>query len=147
MFDRRRAVVWAALLGVPIGLAVESARYGEALSYLSDDPKACLNCHVMRDPWNAWAHGPHARHATCNDCHVPQDLLGRYTTKAVHGWRHSQAFTLDRVPEPIRARPDSVAAIQANCVRCHAAALHDLPGGVPAASCTHCHPGAGHGHR
>lgn len=142
----RRSLALAALLGLPLGLGLEAVRYGEGLSYLSDDPRACINCHVMREPYAAWEHGPHARHCSCNDCHVPHDLIGRYTTKAVHGWRHSVGFTFDSFPEPIRAREDSRAVVQENCARCHQTALAKLPGGV-ATDCTHCHPSAGHGHR
>lgn len=136
-------------VGVCVGLALFTANYAGATSYLSSDPKACINCHVMREEYDAWLKGAH--HAqTCNDCHVPVDLLGKYATKVEHGWRHSKGFTLQDFHEPIRITQSSLDVVQANCVRCH----DSLVSGISAAhvadgetefGCVHCHGGVGHG--
>lgn len=144
------------LAGVFLGSVAYTLDYAEATSYLSNDPKTCINCHIMRDFYDGWEKGPHHARAVCNDCHVPQDPIGKYWTKAVHGYRHSKGFTFDDFHEPIRAKPDSLAVVHANCVRCHAelvseigpqgvigsAHAHEDAGGI---SCIHCHASVGHG--
>lgn len=148
----RAAVVLSLLLGVLAGLGAWTAKYAEATAYLSNDPAACINCHVMREEYDAWMKGPH-HNQTCNDCHVPQDVVGKYWTKAEHGYRHSKGFTFQDFHEPIRITPESLAVVQGNCVRCH----EGLVGGIGAAhaagadaadpdgGCVHCHAGVGHG--
>ena len=40
--------------------------------------------------------GPRASHhavATCNDCHTPHNLVGKYVVKARNGFWHSFYFT------------------------------------------------------
>jgi cytochrome c nitrite reductase small subunit len=37
----------AAPLGVALGLGGYTLVYAEGLSYLSDDPEACANCHII----------------------------------------------------------------------------------------------------
>src|SRR5262245_25993141 len=37
------------LAGVALGLGGYTFWYGEGLSYFSNDPKGCANCHVMND--------------------------------------------------------------------------------------------------
>src|SRR3954462_15878941 len=86
------------VLSVCIGLALGSGGYafyyGEGLSYMSSDPKTCVNCHIMRDHYDGWAKSSHHAVAVCNDCHSPHDLVGKNTTKAENGFLHSKAFTL-----------------------------------------------------
>ena len=65
-----------ALFGGIVGLALFTVSYAEATSYLSDDPAACRNCHVMNDVYDAWVRGPHHAVATCNDCHTPHEFPG-----------------------------------------------------------------------
>ncbi len=156
------ALLLCALAGLFFGSVAFTLDYAEATSYLSNDPKTCVNCHVMRDVYDGWAKGPHHAHAACNDCHVPQDFVGKYWTKAVHGYRHSKGFTFDDFHEPISIKPDSLAVVQANCVRCHAEMVGEIgPTGVVATgrathglaaddgeggiSCIHCHAAVGHG--
>ncbi len=49
---------WAALLialpGIVIGLSGYTFYYAKGYSYLLDDPKACMNCHVTRDNFLTW---------------------------------------------------------------------------------------------
>jgi cytochrome c nitrite reductase small subunit len=42
------AFIIAIVLGVVLGLGAFTFDYGEGLSYFSTDPKACVNCHIMR---------------------------------------------------------------------------------------------------
>src|SRR3970040_396575 len=81
-------------LGVLIGIGLLILRISNAASYLSDNPNACINCHVMTPQFATWQRSSHARVATCNDCHVPQDnLIRTYAFKASDGLRHSFMFT------------------------------------------------------
>jgi cytochrome c nitrite reductase small subunit len=146
----RRTWPWLALavpLGASLGVGVFTLGYAEALAYLSDDPEACANCHVMNEQLEGWLRGPHRAVAVCNDCHVPHDLLGKYSTKALNGWNHSKAFTLQDFHEPIRITPRNAAILQEGCLHCHGAVVHELisRSGDDPVRCVHCHRGVGHG--
>jgi len=55
-------------------------------TYLTDDPSACVNCHIMSPYYATWSHSSHGRDATCNDCHVPhQNLFMKYLLLVSHG--------------------------------------------------------------
>jgi cytochrome c nitrite reductase small subunit len=134
----------AALVGVAVGLGLYTVSYAEALAYLSDDPRACANCHVMNEQYDGWQKGPHHAVATCNDCHVPHDFVGKYLSKALNGYHHSRAFTLQDFHEPIQITPRNAAALQAGCLHCHGDFVHAIGHDV---ACVHCHRDVGHGAR
>lgn len=138
----------SALCGTFLGVAGGAFVHGEGGSYLSDDPRACVNCHVMRDQFDGWQKASHHAHATCNDCHVPTGFFAKYFVKAEHGLRHSYGFTFDDFHEPIRITASSRAVVLENCVRCHQAMVADIAhaGGSPDVSdCIRCHTNVGHG--
>lgn len=136
------------VVGMLTGLGLYTFRYAEGLSYLSNDPKACMNCHVMREHYDSWARASHRMAATCNDCHVPHALPEKYLAKLQNGWNHSRAFTLQDFREPIRIRRSNRVALQHNCIQCHQimvseiAAHRDVEEGT--ARCTECHRSVGH---
>ncbi|MBN2355546.1 cytochrome c nitrite reductase small subunit [candidate division KSB1 bacterium] len=118
-FSRRRLLVLflTALFAGLSGLIVHLAR---ATSYLSDDPEACMNCHVMSPQYASWQRGSHARVAHCNDCHVPHDnFIRHYFFKASDGLRHATVFTLRLEPQVIRIKSAGMKVVQENCIRCH----------------------------
>jgi len=135
-------------LGIVAGLGGYTFRYAEGLSYLSDDPRACVNCHIMRDHYDSWVKSSHHAIATCNDCHLPHDVVLKYVMKAYNGWNHSKAFTLGTFPEPIRIRPVNLVELQHNCIRCHRGMAGPIAGHADvelgSARCTTCHRSAGH---
>lgn len=140
----------AILVGICLGLGIFTFTYAEGLSYMSNDPKACVNCHIMNDEYTSWAKSGHHHVAVCNDCHTPHDLIGKYTTKAINGWNHSKAFTLQNFHEPIQITERNRKILQGNCVRCHSNLVHDAiiapSGGVAEAPyCVRCHRNVGHG--
>jgi cytochrome c nitrite reductase small subunit len=108
------------LLGIFCGIGLGTLRVSEAQSYLSDNPKACINCHVMTTQYSTWENSSHARVAVCTDCHVPHtSLLAKYAYKAKDGLRHTTIFTLGLEPQVIRASKAAEGVIQQNCIRCH----------------------------
>lgn len=154
-------VVLGALVGMFSGATGYTAHYANATSYLSDSPKACINCHIMNDQYNAWSSSPHHNRASCNDCHVPHDSVAhKYFVKAEHGYRHSKGFTFQDFHEPIQMKQASYDVVNDNCVRCHDAMTHDIrlaaPGNLPAeqgikggvtggVDCIRCHASVAHG--
>ena len=112
--------IWV-LLGASVGTALVLARVANATSYLSDDPKTCINCHVMTDAYASWQRGSHGRVAVCVDCHVPHDNpVAKYAYKAEDGLKHSYVFTMRQEPQVLELSERAVPVVRNNCVRCHA---------------------------
>lgn len=135
-----------AALAVLLGLGVFTFIYARGGSYFSDDPQACVNCHIMSDVYNSWSRSSHQAVATCNACHVPHDFFGKWLSKARSGFNHSVAFTLQNFPEPIRISEVNRQILQANCIDCHSVIVSEI---VHQANfdraCFSCHRGVGHG--
>lgn len=147
-------MVLSALIGAFIGAGAFTFGYAHGASYLSNDPRACVNCHVMREQYDGWQKASHHAVATCNDCHVPHDLVGKYIAKVDHGWRHSKAFTLQNFHEPIRITKADLEIVENNCRRCHEALVQNIDmighgsiAGGGQTSCVRCHGHVGHGPR
>ena len=103
-----------------LGIGLYTLKLSNAVSYLSDDPKACINCHLMTPQYITWNHSSHREVAHCNDCHVPQDnLFNKFYFKAKDGLYHSSIFTIRAEPQVIKALGPSIEVIQNNCIRCH----------------------------
>lgn len=115
------------LLGILIGLVFFVLHISNAFSYLSDDPKTCVNCHVMYPQYTTWERGSHGRGVTCNDCHVPQNnFITKYLFKANDGLRHATYFTMRWEPQVIQIKDAGKRAVQDNCTRCHSNLIHPL---------------------
>jgi len=136
-----------ATIGVLIGIGGMTFDYAEGLSYLSADPKACANCHIMQPQYDAWQKASHHTAATCVDCHLPSGFPEKYIAKTENGWKHSKAFTLQDFPEPILITKKNADILHGNCLRCHADLVHDqaiaFTEGAP--RCVRCHVSVGHG--
>ena len=92
----------------------------KAWSYLSKDPKACINCHVMNTQYATWQHSSHARDVTCIECHLPTDgFINKYKAKALDGFNHTVAFTFDTYDHAIQISDDGAKRVQDNCISCH----------------------------
>ncbi|MDP2722700.1 MAG: cytochrome c nitrite reductase small subunit [Bacteroidales bacterium] len=106
--------------GILFGLALYLVYVSNAVSYLSDNPTTCINCHVMNPQYATWFHSSHRERASCNDCHVPQDnVFNKYFFKAKDGLRHATMFTLRLEPQVIMIKEAGAEVVQQNCVRCH----------------------------
>ena len=140
----------AVLIGATTGVGLFTFGYAEGAAYLTNDPEACANCHVMQKQLDAWVKSSHSKFATCNDCHAPAGLLGKYYCKSRNGFFHSLAFTTGRFPENIQMHQYNQDVVEANCRRCHEQLTHDidpLPNGagkVENNSCIRCHSTVGH---
>lgn len=134
--------------GSAAGIGVFTFGYARGYSYLLDDPSACANCHVMRREWESWQKSSHRNVATCNDCHTPPGLAGKYATKALNGFNHSLAFTTGRFHEPIRANALNQRIARESCAKCHSAlvdSLHSVSRDArDAPECARCHGAVGH---
>ena len=143
------AVVLAILIGLLSGIGGYTFLYAEGFSYMSDDPKVCVNCHIMQPQYDSWQKASHHAVATCVDCHLPHDFLGKYYAKAENGYHHSLAFTLQNFHEPIMIKPKNSRILQDNCLHCHAGLVHEqvarAADGSGEVQCVHCHRSAGHG--
>ena len=115
------------LTGIFIGLSLTVFRLSNATSYLSNDPRACINCHVMTSQYSTWMHSSHRERAVCNDCHVPHDnLLREYYFHASDGFRHSFMFTFRLDPQVIKIGNAGKEVVQENCIRCHLHLVEDV---------------------
>ncbi|MBL7074205.1 cytochrome c nitrite reductase small subunit [candidate division KSB1 bacterium] len=132
------------VVGMLVGLGGYTFWYGRGYSYFSNDPAACVNCHVMCDSFNSWGVSSH-RGVTCNDCHIPHSPVLKYAAKLENGIHHSIAFTFEDV-QVIRITPRNLQTLQQNCIRCHEPMVSLILQGEQglAISCTRCHQGAGH---
>jgi cytochrome c nitrite reductase small subunit len=153
MTSPRVVMVIAIVAGIAGGLGSYTFVYARGYSYLTNDPQACANCHVMRAHYDAWTRASHRAVAVCNDCHTPPGLVPKYVTKAQNGFWHSFYFTTGRFPDPIRITQRNHDVTEMACRKCHAditAAIDPSPaatnythstGGL---SCTKCHNDVGH---
>lgn len=145
-------LIAAVIGGLAIGLASYTFVYARGYSYLTNDPAACANCHIMRDHYAAWTRASHRAVATCNDCHTPPGLVPKYLTKARNGFWHSFYFTVGGYPDPLRITPRNQAVTEQACRTCHAeltASIEPMRSSAGtrhagALSCTTCHRTVGH---
>lgn len=162
MSGTRPIVLLSVLASVLVGVFVGSGSYtfvsAHGTAYLSNDPKACVNCHVMREEYDGWQKGPHHAVAVCNDCHLPHDnIVHKLFVKASNGYHHSKAFTAQDFQEPIRIKPGNAEVLEANCIRCHGELVDEITAhgtlGMPTDptrkadlyGCVQCHQDVGHG--
>jgi cytochrome c nitrite reductase small subunit len=147
----RNISITGAILGLSIGLTAGLGAftflYARGAAYLTNDPKACANCHVMETQYAGWVKSSHRSVATCNDCHAPHNIVGKIATKMENGFRHSVAFTTGVFHEPIQITKKDRSITEGACRHCH----HDMveamdrskEGGIEI-SCTRCHRSVGH---
>lgn len=143
----------AALAGVAAGVGGYTFVYAKGASYLTTDPRACANCHVMNEQYDAWTKSSHHAVAGCADCHMPHDFVGKWVAKAMNGYHHSLAFTTGRFPDPIRITEKNRRITEGTCRSCHrevVGSIDGAPAGGPhgdgALECVKCHRSVGHLH-
>ena len=140
-------VLLSLFVGIFSGAGGYTFYYAEGASYLSNDPRACMNCHIMQDHFDAWMKSSHRAVAVCNDCHTPRGFVAKYLTKANNGFWHSFGFTTGRFPEPLRITPRNRRITQDACRACHADivdAIEPLHADQDKSDCIRCHRDVGH---
>lgn len=144
----RIAVVLGFAAGLPGGLGLYTFWYARGMSYMTDNPAACANCHVMQSYFDAWQASSHHQAAVCNDCHTPESFIPKYFTKATNGYHHSMAFTTGNFTEPIGIRRSNHEITEQACRQCHQDIVQmiDRQGtqGEEPLSCVRCHHSVGH---
>lgn len=140
-------LIAASAIGVATALATYTFVYARGYAYMTNDPEACANCHVMENHFRAWTRSSHHAVAVCNDCHTPPGLVAKYATKAINGFNHSVAFTTGRFPEPIRITARNADVTEQACRKCHEDIVFAIESPHPNGerlSCIRCHPTVGH---
>lgn len=135
------------MAGILFGLGIFTFNYAEGLSYFSNDPSTCINCHIMRDQFEGWNHSSHQNVATCNDCHTPHQFLNKWLVKGLNGWNHSRAFTTGNFIEPIQITQFNAQIAHENCIDCHQTALtyiNNSSNNQAELDCIRCHGNVGH---
>jgi cytochrome c nitrite reductase small subunit len=137
------------LLGIALGIGAFTFVYAKGGSYLTNDPAACANCHIMSEHYAAWTKSSHHAVAGCNDCHTPHDnLFNKYRVKARNGFWHSFYFTTGRFPDPLRITPKNHEVTEHACRDCHEPITDAIEHGAQTRneeiSCVRCHRYVGH---
>ena len=143
---RAALLALAVAIGLALGIGGYTLVYAKGAAYLTNDPAACANCHVMREQYDGWIASSHRAVAACNDCHTPHHLVGKYVTKAMNGFWHSFAFTSGRFHEPIQITARNRAVTEGACRACHAAIVEAIESHRDRLACLNCHRSVGHLH-
>lgn len=147
---RLKRVILASAVGIAIGIAGYTFVYAKGTSYLSNDPSACANCHVMERQYSAWMKSSHRSVAVCNDCHTPPGLAGKYYTKGLNGFWHSFYFTTGTYPDNLHITERNRGVTEQACRKCHDTMVDSIEGhgahfgDIGEVSCIRCHSRVGH---
>ena len=139
-----------------MGLFTYVVSESRMFSYLSDDPKVCINCHTMNTHYATWQHSSHREKANCVDCHLPRGaFFDKMIAKSRDGFNHSVSMTLGSYGSNLEATADAAERIQDNCIYCHKEAVSQMlenanlyrPNGGEAKDrpCWDCHREVPHG--
>jgi cytochrome c nitrite reductase small subunit len=144
-----QGILLGVVIGVAVGIGVYTFAYAKGWSYLTDDPVACANCHVMQEQFDGWLKSSHRAAASCNSCHTPANFIGKYATKASNGFWHSFFFTTGGYEDNIQIKPHSREITEQACRNCHGEIVHAIEPAHPALAggqlaCLRCHDSVGH---
>lgn len=132
-------------MGLAAGLGLYTFVYAKGYSYMTNNPAACANCHVMQAYYDGWHQSSHRSVAVCNDCHTPHNFAGKYLVKATNGFFHSLAFTTGRFPDNIQIKGYNHRVTEGACRSCHEQITSMIDGHDAAElSCVKCHGTVGH---
>lgn len=146
-FTARQLISLFVMLGALAGLGAYTFVYANGVSYLSDNPEACANCHVMHTQFESWQKSGHHHVANCNDCHMPNNsFVTKYAAKSYNGFMHSAAFVAGDYPDALKITDFNRDITLLNCVRCHEGVTASMAkvGTAEHSDCLTCHRGIGH---
>jgi cytochrome c nitrite reductase small subunit len=144
-----KPILLGILVGCAFGIGGYTFLFARGASYLTNNPAACANCHVMKEQFDGWTKSSHRSVATCNDCHTPAGIVPKYATKAANGFWHSYAFTTGWFHEPIQITTRNHNVTENACRKCHQVivqAIDTHPHSRSSMSCVRCHSSVGHLH-
>jgi cytochrome c nitrite reductase small subunit len=149
--NRIEGILVGAAIGLITGLGMYTFIYAKGGSYLTNDPAAYANCHIMQSQYDGWVKSSHRSVAGCNDCHTPAGFVAKYASKASNGFWHSFAFTTGRFHEPIEIKAHNREITEQSCRKCHQEVVESIesahaPKGDTRLSCIRCHSSVGHQH-
>ena len=154
MRETQTVALAALVVGAFLGVGTYTFVYARGYAYLTDNPGACANCHIMRDHLDAWTKASHRSVAACNDCHTPPGTMPKYFTKARNGFWHSFAFTTGRYPDPLQITVRNAGVTEQACRTCHEELTASIDLRHPLrqtsgsrgteVSCIRCHSTVGH---
>ena len=144
-----QGVLLGLVVGAAIGIGAYTFAYAKGWSYMTDDPAACANCHVMREQFDGWLKSSHRAVATCNSCHTPAGFVGKYKTKATNGFWHSFYFTTGLFEDNIQIKQHSLDIVEQSCRKCHEEITEAIEGAHATGKseqlgCLRCHRSVGH---
>lgn len=146
----RAGIALGATMGLALGVVAYTFVYAKGASYLTNDPKACVNCHIMQEQYDGWIKSSHRSVAACNDCHTPANFVGKYSTKAQNGFWHSFYFTTGKYPDPIQITERNRKVTEDACRKCHREITETIENPIAGhgneTSCLRCHRNVGHLH-
>jgi len=146
-----QGLVLGIALGLVGGVGAYTFVYARGYSYLTDNPEACANCHIMQDQFNGWVKSSHRAVAVCNDCHTPPGFVAKYATKAQNGFWHSYYFTTGWFEDNIHITKRGRVVAEKACRKCHQEIVEAIEGphsglSDSQTSCIRCHDSVGHLH-
>jgi cytochrome c nitrite reductase small subunit len=142
-----QSIIIGALIGLSAGVGIYTFIYAEGGSYLTNNPAACANCHIMQSHYDGWLKSSHRAVAVCNDCHTPSGFIAKYVTKGSNGFWHSFAFTTGRFHEPIQIKEHNRVITDNACRKCHSEITETIEHAAEdrdQLSCIRCHNSVGH---
>lgn len=135
--------------GIFLGVSGYTFFYAKGASYLSEDPAACVNCHIMNEQYASWQKSSHHANASCVQCHLPHDTVGKYLAKMSNGYHHSVKFTFQNFDYPIQIKPHNLKILNQSCLECHSNMVSEINHSKryegEFMNCVQCHSRVGHG--
>jgi cytochrome c nitrite reductase small subunit len=103
----------------------------------SETPDFCGGCHTMESQYEAWFHNGAHRRKLCVDCHLPNDNVAlHYIWKSIDGMKDVAFQYSGRYEDDIKLSAHGTDVVQANCIRCHGAAVEMID---TSRKCWDCH--------
>lgn len=140
-------VIFCLIFGMAAGIGGYTFLYAKGISYMTDKPEVCANCHIMKNHYDAYNKSSHKGFAVCNDCHTPKNFIAKYFTKTRNGYHHSMAFTTQRFHEPIQITNWNKNITEQSCRKCHGNLIQGIDISYKkegSLSCLKCHRTVGH---
>ena len=111
-----QGILVGVVIGIAVGIGAYTFAYAKGWSYLTDDPAACANCHVMREQFDAWLSSSHRSVAGGNSCQIKPHsrVITEQACRNCHG----------EIVDAIEATHPASTGEQVACLSCHNSVGH-----------------------